>query len=171
MNSKIRPTASAEQLSRVRLRLRQPALLHRVADPGAAEPYRASSNGNQREPPAVEAFGGQDLGSFMPDFAVREDARFTQFMERVDRDLPHKEQQKDRRHLEETADVDEVSEVHPRPGNRNRSDDAQRNTRYDLGIVDLEQHQNRFHSLFRDHDDSENKDTEPSPARRARGNT
>ena len=81
-------------------------------------------------------------------------------MERVDADLNHEQQQKYRRHLEESPDIDQVAEIHPRPGNCSGTNHAQYDAGHDSRIVNLKQHEHRFHSFFGDHDQREEKHAE-----------
>ena len=66
-------------------------LLDRITDPCSAQPRGTGSDGDHGKPSAIKAGGRERLGRVVQDFAVRKNAGFGKFVERINSDLRHEQ--------------------------------------------------------------------------------
>src|SRR6266516_6457909 len=83
-------------------------LLDRITDPRSAQPRGTGSDGDHGKPSAIKASRRKGLGRIVQDFAVRKNAGFGKFVERINSDLHHEQHEEDRCDLKESPDIDQV---------------------------------------------------------------
>src|SRR4030095_5618887 len=79
------------------------------------EPDRANGNGNDRKPAAVNPRWRQRLCCLVQNCTVGKHARFGEFVEGINPDLDHEQQEEDRGYLEESLHIDQMAQMNPGP--------------------------------------------------------